>query len=151
VWGADVVFALHLVACAVAYAALLGETPRRALRNGLGALVGAALVVLVASSVEGLAVGLACVTAFVRSGLEYSLRSGRGLVIEIALVLGGLAFASWLASPGWLGAAAALWGFALVQSLYFLVPGRTRARGATGPGDPFDRARQQILALLGEP
>jgi hypothetical protein len=148
--GATRALQLHLVGSLAAYVALLGATPRRALRNGAAALAGAGLVMLLASGIGGLAVGLTALLALVRSGLEFSMRGVRGGVVELVLGLLALGFASWVVSPGWLGAAAALWAFALVQSLYFLVPGRGRMPLCAGPGDPFDRAREQLLALLEE-
>ena len=49
-----------------------------------------------------------------------------------------------------LGVALAFWGFALVQSLFFLLPGSVDGASSAGEGDAFDRARAQLLILLGE-
>ncbi len=148
--GSANVLIFYLTGCTIAYAALLGSTPRRAIRNAAAALMGTMLVVMVSSGIGGLAIGLTSVLALVRSGLEYSMKSARGLVIEVLLGGVALGFASWVASPGWLGDAAGLWAFALVQSLYFLVPGRGRKETLTGMGDPFERARERLLGLLEE-
>jgi hypothetical protein len=148
--GSAKVLVFYLAGCTIAYAALLGSTPRRAIRNAAAAFVGTILVVMLSTGMGGLAVGLTSVLALVRSGLEYSMKPARGLVIETLLGGLGLGFASWVASPGWLGDAAGFWAFALVQSLYFLVPGRGRNEAQTGMGDPFERARERLLGLLDE-
>jgi len=148
--GSPNVIACYLSGCTIVYAALLGSTPRRAIRNATAAMMGAILVVMVSNGMQGLAIGLASVLALVRSGLEYSTRPARALVLEMLLGGSALAFASWVASPGWLGDAAGLWAFALVQSLYFLVPGRFRKGAEAAVGDPFESARERLLALLEE-
>jgi hypothetical protein len=149
--GSNKVLVFSLAGCTVAYAALLGSTGRRAIRNAVAAFIGAVLVVIGSSGMMGLAIGLTSVLGFVRSGLESSRKPIRGLVVELLLGGGGLGFACWVYSPGWLGVAAGIWAFALVQSLYFLLPGRGRASTAAGLGDPFEHARERILFLLEEP
>ena len=148
--GSTKVFEFYLAGSAIAYAALLGSTPQRSIRNAAAAFAGSMLVVMVSGGMAGLAIGLTCVLAMVRSGLEYSTKPIRAIAIETTL--GGLAlgFAAWVAWPGWLGAAAGLWAFALVQSLYFLVPVRLRDTSKTDLGDPFDHARERLLMLLEE-
>lgn len=150
--GSANVFVFYWTGCTIVYAALLGSSPRRSIRNAAAAFVGSLFVVALASGTGGLAIGLTAVLALVRSGLEYPIKPARGFVIET--LLGGLAlgFASWVASPGWLGDAAGFWAFALVQSLYFLVPGRGRGRTSalTEAGDPFERARERLIGLLEE-
>jgi len=148
--GSANVSVVYLAVCTIAYAGLLGSTPRRAIRNAVIAFMGTAFVVTLSSGIVELAIGLTMVLAFVRSGLEYSTKPRRAFVIEMLLGGFGLAFASWVASPGWLGDAAGLWAFSLVQSLYFLVPGRRRRAAETGMGDPFERARERLLGLLEE-
>lgn len=142
--------AFYLAASLVAYAVLIGSTPRRSALNAVAALAGAAGVALLASDLAGLAIGLSLVLGVIRSGLEPSMRPARALVVETLLGFAALGFASWIGSPGWLGLAAALWGYLLVQSLYFLVPGRGRGRDVAAPGDPFERAREHIVGLLEE-
>ncbi len=150
--GSSNVFVFYLAGCTIAYAAMLGATPRRAARNAVAAFVGASFVVVFvatfSSGTAGLVIGLCSVLGLVRSGLEYSTKGARGLFVELLLGGLGLGFASWVASPGWLGDAAGLWAFALLQSLYFLVPGRVRKGAETGVGDPFERARERLLGLL---
>jgi hypothetical protein len=148
--GSGDVFVFYMSGCTIAYAAMLGSTPRRAARNAAAAFMGTVLVVMITSGMGGFVIGLTSVIALVRSGLEYSRGPARGLVIELLLGGLGLGFASWVASPGWLGTAAGLWAFSLVQSLYFLVPGLGRKESETGLGDPFERARERLLGLLEE-
>jgi hypothetical protein len=146
--GSVDVLVFYLGSCTIAYAALLGSTPRRAVRNAAAALVGTLLVVMLTSGLVGLAIGLAGVLALVRSGLEHPMKPTRGFVIETLLVGLGLGFAFWVSWPGWLGNAAGLWAFSLVQSLYFLVPGRGHGRAEPDAGDPFESARERLLGLL---
>ncbi len=148
--GSTNVFVFYLAGCTVAYAAMLGATPRRAARNAAAAFLGAGFVVLFSSGTVALVIGLCSVLGLVRSGLEYSTKGVRGLSIEMLLGGLGLGFGWWVASPGWLGNAAGLWAFALVQSLYFLVPGRSRKSRESDVGDPFERARERLLGLLEE-
>ncbi|RIL01431.1 MAG: hypothetical protein DCC71_17730, partial [Proteobacteria bacterium] len=64
------------------------------------------------------------------------------------LLGGGLALARFVAAPGALGIALALWSFYGVQSAFFLAGG-VRERAADGAGaDRFERARRRALALL---
>ena len=133
---------------------------------GLGAVV----LLLTRGAGEAVA-GSALVLGVVRSGLLYRARSARGLLAEAALLGGGLALARFLAVPGllaatplreafaasadpsWvglLGAALGIWGFFLVQSLFFLLGGVRERRASAGGLDPFDLACTRLAALLGE-
>ena len=91
--------------------------------------------------------GFAAILAGVRGGLERRHRPLRAVGIELVLGIAGLCLARWLAGPGALGAAAGFWGYALVQSLYFLAPGGVVSRPRDA-GDPFERARDQLEALF---
>ena len=150
IFGSGDVLALYLVSVLVAYTGLLGRDLRRGLRNGCVSLLGSVLVLAMANGTEGIAIGLTILLALVRSGMDSETRTPRGLMVEAVLGLGALAFASSLTGPGWLGSASALWGFALVQSLYFLAPGLRSASVGDGVGDPFERARERLLVLLEE-
>ena len=66
---------------------------------------------------------------------------GRGLALTTA---------GWVAWHGWIGQAAALWSYFLVQSLYFLLPMAGGEGASAGVGDEFERARDHLLALLDE-
>ncbi len=146
--GSASVLSIYLSAATIAYCVLIASTPQHALRNAMVALGGCVLVTMMAGGITGLSIGLTGVIAFVRSGLEYSVTPVRALVLES--LLGGLAlgFGSWIASPGWFGFACGLWGFALVQSLFFLQPEARLRRASVTTGDRFDRARERILVLL---
>jgi hypothetical protein len=148
--GSTDVFVFYLSGCTIAYAAMLGSTPRRAARNAAAAFMGTVVVGMFTSGMLAFVIGLTSVIALVRSGLEYPARSVRGVVIELLLGGLGLGFAAWVASPSWVGAAAGFWAFSLVQSLYFLVPGFGVRESQADSGDPFERAREQLLGLLEE-
>jgi hypothetical protein len=149
--GPASVATLHGAGCLILYTAWLAPSRRAAFRNTALALAGAALVLVVADSLETRWLGLALLLAFLRSGLHPSMRPARAVVVEVGLLGGGLAMAGWLAGAGWFGQALGLWGYALVQSLYFLVPGRGRPDCQPAcDGDPFDRARERLIHLLDE-
>lgn len=92
--------------------------------------------------------GAAAIVALCRSGILYRQPLLRALVAEALLLAGGLALASFLAGSGLVSFALAAWGYFLVQSVFFLIGG-VRVRREKGPADPFDRARAELLALLG--
>ncbi len=155
--GSARVWTLHLTTSLVGYAFCLGTTPRRSVRGALVALVGAGVVVALARDLGELALGLTLVLAVVRTALEPATRNAPAFLLEGCLGVVALGFAGWLGSPTWLGGAAAIWGFALVQSLHPLLgsvlPRRLGGRdgpcrAGTDPIDPFDRARAGLLALL---
>ncbi len=136
--------------CLVIYAALLGRNARERLRNG--AIAGTVAVLVLAGANDGAttAVGLTCGLAVVRTGLDVRLRTPRGWLREGVVGLAALAFASLLLSPGVLGGVLAFWGFALVQSLFFLLPRPRDGTSRQEAGDAFERARAQLLNLLDE-
>ena len=72
----------------------------------------------------------------------------RALVIEGGLLATGLALAHLLAGSGFLSLALAVWGFFLVQSLYFLMGGVGRRAEREEAIDPFERAHQQAVRLM---
>lgn len=148
VLGSATVQTLYLALAMVVYAALIASS----LRNRLGKLavagLGALFVLGMASGTHAIAIGLTIVLSLVRSGFDRESRTPRGWCAEGLLGVAALVFASVLYSPSWLGSAAGLWGYALVQSLYFQLPAlRTRPRHSM-TGDAFDRARERILVLL---
>lgn len=73
----------------------------------------------------------------------------RALVAHTFFVLLGFVFATWLAVPGLVGAAVAVWGFGLVLSLRTLACGGSEPALATDD-DAFEAARARALALLDE-
>jgi hypothetical protein len=148
------VLAFYLAGCTVAYAASIGRVPRTSIRNATVASIGSLAVLLLARGphvgMGEVAIGLTCVLALVRSGLDPGARRARSIVVEAVLGGTSLAFADWLATPGWVGSAVALWGYVLVQSLYFLIPRSRASTRRESEGDPFDRARDRLLAMLEE-
>ena len=146
--------AAYLAGCLVVYCGLLGSTRRHMMRNALVGLFGAAIVVMISDGMGGIFVGFTCVLGFVRSGLEFRRGPLRGLILESVIGGAGLVFAAWLAMPGGLGDSIALWGFMLVEGLYFLIgeapskEGLRRGRGGSCGRDPFERADRELSGLL---
>jgi hypothetical protein len=150
---------LHLAAllafyvAAVATAYVVAIAPRRA--SGLAAGVLAALfgiaLLLLPLDVEQTALGAALVVAVCRSAILYRARPLRSLLLELTLLAGGLGLARLLAAGGAASPALGLWGYLLVQSLFFLAGGVTVRSGREARTDPFERARARLLVLLDAP
>jgi len=146
--GADAALAGYLVLVTAGY--LAGLAPQRG--QSVAAFVVAALVgcglAAVARSWTELTLGLAAVLATGRSGFLYRAPVARAAVIEAIVVGTGLLFARFLAGPSPRALMLALWGFLLVQSVFFLVGGM-RIRAASGARrDPFAEAYGRAVALL---
>lgn len=137
---------LALPALAVLYVMGIAPSPRRGLAGGALAAVLAAPLLLLGPAAS--AVGAAAVVSLCRSAFLYRARPLRALAVEGALGVAGLGLGHHLAGPGAASWALAVWGYFLVQSLFFLVGG-TRPRGVDEPAaDPFDTARERLLSLL---
>lgn len=148
VWSAR---ALYLVAITALYIA--GVAPQRTRRMTAAVVAGlvATGLALVAHTTVELAIGLGAILGIARSGFLYRAAPARAVTTEATLLVGGLVFARFLAGASLTSTALALWGFLLVQSLFFLVAGvRVRATGGRHP-DPFDEAHRRALALLERP
>src|SRR5262245_26025495 len=150
VLGARTALGLYLVLVTAAY--LAGVAPRRA--SGLSAAVmavvaGVVLIVLARATAE-LALGLGVVLGVGRSVVLYRARPARALATEAVLVGGGLLFARALAAPSAGGVMLALWGFFLVQSLFFLIGGIAPRPDDPGRRDPFEEAYARAMALADE-
>jgi len=147
--GGQTAVSLYVVASACLY--LAGCAPRR--RWGLAVAIPAAaaggLILLVAPHPEQVALLSALMIAVCRSGFLYRSRPGRALLAELLLALAGLAVAHLLWGPGLIATALALWGYYLVQSVFFLIGG-VQPRRPSPEGDPFELARSRLLALLEE-
>jgi hypothetical protein len=140
--------ALYLVGVTAVYLAGLSPQGRRPLPVALAAFLVAAVVALLAHTTTELAIGLATILGIARSGFFYRAAPARAAATEAGLLLGGLLFARFLAGVSVPATALALWGFLLVQSLFFLVAGvRARTRSGAHP-DPFEEAHRRALALL---
>jgi hypothetical protein len=148
--GARAALGLYLVGLTTAY--LAGVAPRRAsaLRAALAAALAGALLVAVARATGELALGLGVVLGLGRSVVLYRERPARALVTEAALVGGGLLFARALATPSAGGVMLAVWGFFLVQSLFFLVGGVAPRADEAARRDPFEEAYARAMALVEE-
>jgi hypothetical protein len=141
--------ATYLVLVTATYVAGIAPSRRRALAAAALALGGGAAVLAVASHplAPELALGLGVVLATVRSGVLFRATPARADLLEAVVVGGGLCFARALGGPGVLGVVLSLWGFFLVQSLFFLVGGVT-TRTVRRHADPFDEACARAFAVL---
>ena len=148
--GARVALALYLVAATGAYVAGIAATAASGVAAALLAVALATTFAGVAGTARGAALGAALALGLVRSGVLHRTHPAWAFAIEAALLGGGLAVAKLLFAPGALGPALALWGFFLVQSVFFAIGG-ARLRGADrAPCDRFESARRRTLALLDE-
>ena len=148
--GAGAALAAYAVLAVAVYTAGLGST----LRHGVGAalwagLLGAGVLAATSSPREGV-VAAALILSFCRSGVLYRAPFARALVLEGVLLVGGLGLAGHLMGPSTLSAILAVWGFFLVQSVFFLVAGERGERSRAEAFDPFERARSRALSILEE-
>jgi hypothetical protein len=147
--GGRAAVALYLVGAVAVYLAGLAGGLRRRLATLLVAGGAGSGVAILAQSTAELAAGLALILAVGRSGLLFRAPAARGAAVEALLAIGGLAFARFLSGPSPIGLVLAIWGFFLVQSLYFLIGG-IRLRRRASRRDPFEEAHARALALLGD-
>ncbi|UCE86816.1 MAG: hypothetical protein JSU66_03520 [Deltaproteobacteria bacterium] len=147
--GRDGAAAAYAIAISSVYLAGIAAGRRRAIAAAaLAGLLGAVLYAVAASFVE-LAIGAALVLATLRSGLLYrARRPARALALEACLGAGGLLLARFLADASLAGFALAVWGFFLVQSVFFLLGSRALPDGTPTERDPFERAQGRLLELL---
>ncbi len=149
VLGHSLTLSLTWVGLAIAYPAWIAGSLRRGVRAALLAGSGGVVLLALMPGPSFVAAGAALLVASVRSGFLYRAARSRLLVLEGLLLVVSLAVANALASPGVLGIALAVWGYFLVQSLYFLLA-RPRPRAASEGRDPFERARERLESLLDE-
>ena len=145
--GGRAAVSVYIVASACFY--LVGCAPgrRRSLLVAIPVAAVGGLILLLAPEPEQAAVLSAAMIAACRSGFLYRSRPGRALLVELVLASVGLAVAGLLWGPGLLTAALALWGYYLVQSIFFLVGG-VQVRRRPAEGDAFELARSRLLTLL---
>jgi hypothetical protein len=148
--GSAVAARLCLVLVTMSYVAGLARGVAGALASAavLG-LFGAGLLAL-GPTLEEMAVALAGLLGIARSGFLRSARPPRALLVEAMLLITGLALAGHLLGASHLSFALALWGFFLVQSCFFLVPGMTPFSVEGERGDPFEQAYARANSLLEE-
>ena len=149
--GARVALSLYLVGVAAFYVA--GLAPRRAQRLSAGAAAAALGIAFLAfaPSPAFVTLGAALAVGVGRSGLLYQARPARALASEAALLGAGLLLARFLGGgSGTLAVALAIWGFGLVQSLFFLLGGVGPRRDEAGAIDRFELALRRLAELLEE-
>lgn len=143
-------WALTLYLVALAAISVLAFAP--SLRRGLGACGAVALlggcVAVTTRTLPELVLSLAVLLATTRGVFLYRRRSARAVALEVALIGGGLLLARFLAGPSLASIMLALWGFLLVQSFFFLVPGARGRDQTAAPRDPFDAAHERARALM---
>lgn len=139
-----------LVCVTTAYLAGLGHTVRRRVAAGVAGAAVALALFAVAPGPRDLALGLAVLLAVARSVFLHRTTAARAAVTEAALVVGGLLFAGASGGSSLGGVALGTWAFFLVQSLFFLVPGRQPRSDGPRP-DAFQAAVARASALLDAP
>lgn len=148
IFGAEQALVFYLVGVVSAY--LGGVAPRRGRRVAVfvAAACAAVGVALAARTTTELVLGLGALLAIGRSAFLYQPTAVRAAITEAVLVGGGLIFARFLIGHSLVALVLALWGFFLVQSLYFLVGGVRPRAGAGRHPDPFQDAYGRAMALL---
>lgn len=136
--------ALYWLALAVLHLVWIAPGWPCKLRTSLLAAM-AAVVFAFLSAPAG--VTAAILVAVGRSGFLYRAKPARAVVTEALFVGGGLAFAGWLAGPALLDQAFSVWGFYLLQSVFFLLGGVAERR-EEAQTDPFDDALRRATAVL---
>ena len=148
VLGGAGAFQVWVALGAIAYAALLGIGWRERI---IGAFTASAFVVpaaLLADGIVGLIAGAALAVAVARSYLLGTDRIARTIAIETVLAVFGFAFVRSLGGAGLFPIALAIWGWFLVQSLYFLIGGGLPRPTASGDVDAFDLAHERANAIM---
>jgi len=148
-FGTSTALASFYVAAAVAYVGLIAPGWSRGVRIGLlAAALGLGIVLLAPNPTVALA-GTLVLVGLMRSGFLFRWKGpARALVIELSVLGGGLALARVLDGEGALGLALAVWGFFLVQSVYFLIGGIGRRGGPVDEVDPFQHAYREANRLM---
>ena len=131
----------------VRYLVAIAPNLGRALRIGM--LAGAIGVgICVVAPGEGAALlGIAMLLGLMRSGFLFPRRLARSVAVELGLAgLSGLLAGS-LAGPSSLSLGIAVWGFFLVQSLFFVIGG-IQVRRPDGAEDAFAKARREAMRVM---
>jgi len=138
--GSAGALALSSVLSTSGYLAVVAPGHARGLRVGFLALV-MGMVLFWSASPSTTVLGSAAILAVMRSGFLYRSRPGRALLVEASLLFAGSSVSS---------VALAVWGFFLVESLFFLVGGTAARPEEEFAEDPFDRARREAVRLMEE-
>ena len=149
-FGRSWALAGYCLAAVTLYVAVIARGWHRGFVAGaVTGLVSVAIALIAATPSEAV-LGAVAILAVARSGFLYRSKPARAVVLEAAVIFGGLLFARLLAGPTLLSSSLAIWGFFLVQSLFFLAGG-VRERESEEPQiDAFERARRRALALMEE-
>ncbi len=139
---------VYLVAATAAYVTGMAPSLRRGFGAGIFIMMLGGPFAALAHALPELALGLAVLLAVARTGLVYRTRSPRAVAVEIGLVAAGLLFARFLAGSSLISVMLALWGFFLVQSVFFLLGGRGGRDASAARADPFVAACERANALL---
>ena len=132
---------------AIAYSALLGRGWRERITGAFIATLFLIPTAFLTSGIAGIAMGAALAVAIARSRLLGTRHIARTVAVESVLAAFGFAFVTALHGPGWFAISLAIWGWFLVQSLYFLIGGLV-SEPAAGDIDPFDLAHDQARRIL---
>ena len=142
--GGSTARAMYLAFAALAYVMSLMRA--RQPRWIALAVVSCAVAAVMAHSVTELAMMLGVVIGVFRGGYLHRADGPRTLLREVVLIGGGLVFASALATTLLPATATGLWGFFLVQSIFFLgAPSRFPDRER---GDAFEAAYRRAEEML---
>jgi hypothetical protein len=141
--------ALASVLATAGHLAVVAPGRARGVRVGFLALV-LGLALFGSASPSTTVLGSAAILAVLRSGFLYRSRPGRALLLEGSLLAAGLAFANALAGSSVTSLALAVWGFFLVESVFFVVGGTSARPEEDLDEDPFDRARREAVRLMEE-
>lgn len=136
---------------AVGYLVAIAPSPSRGLSIVTLAVVLGLAIGLLVPSTEAKVVSAAFLLGVLRSGFLYRSRPLRGLAIESVLLSAGFVLAAILDGYGPWNTALAVWGFFLIQSLYFLAGGVEPRVETADDIDPFVKAREEALRLMEDP
>ncbi|HXV60549.1 MAG TPA: hypothetical protein VEK15_07645 [Vicinamibacteria bacterium] len=146
--GRGSAIALASVLAVSGYLTVVAPSRIQGLRVGLLALA-AGLLLLGLAEPPSVLLGAGVLLSVFRSGFLFRSRPARALLVEGSLLGAGLVLARLLASGGdALSLSFALWGFFLVQSLFYLVGGVSAAGSTQTAEDPFTRACREAARLM---
>jgi hypothetical protein len=148
--GGAATLALYAVLAAAAYAFALAPDRRRGLAGAaLTAALGAGLLALGSAPSQAFAAaGLAL--AISRSALLYRSRFARALFAEGALLVAAVGVTRLLVQDTLVAGILAVWGFFLVQSVFFVIGGMRERSPAPAGADAFEVARTRAVSILEE-
>lgn len=125
----------------------LGDTRRRGVAAAVFASALIAMIAIFDTTPRDALVAVALALGLARSGLAHPGSFVRAVVVESLLLVGGLSVSSALVGNSTLSVVLAIWGFFLVQSVFFLLAA-ARSTVPRGLVDPFDEARDRANAIL---